>query len=1074
MNNQFSVRNSLAYLLVLLIGILAVRAYFAIGVQTYPDIALPTYTIRASAPGMMPELVEERVRAPLEQAVRELGQIENITSTSQYGSVQITLKTKENIGSDYHEKLTKKVSEAAKSLPGGAESVQVEQSRINDNEIGYFFVHGTDLQTLSDAAKYTVTEKLLGIPGVSRVETEDEAIQNKVEVLFRPSMLQAYGLTPGDVIRQLQGNSGITQLGTIGQESGDTSFQWLNEASSPQELGKTLIASDKGYVALKLLAEIRDLRGSQGDSITLYKGEPSIGIRVFSEVAGQVPKIRSEVAKAIAELNEEAGGRYRLDEFLIQHAAIGKGIGDFLLFVALASAIASAFIGVWLRQILAAVLSLIANWVAIGGLLAGLWLGGYSVNMATLGPLAVSTLLCIGAGIALFHRYSSIGEWTQASLDKETGKVLAILLLSAVVLFLLFLPVLYTDFVKTMDKPTLYDALPVFAFGTISLLLVYGFIVPTIASGWLQGRSISLQENRHGKLAGYVTKRWERLIQLRYLPYGITLTSALLFTFFFHTFVTVDPYLKLDSNQMTISLQMVKGSTVEQAVKAAKAAEEKLRKISEIRDLKTVATKTEITIQLLLQDKYDRQRKKTDYEKDIDKALREIPGTDPFDLIVGEEKATRLEFVLKGQSLQTTKELAQKVLLFLQGLPWRDNFGREFITDEKISFLDDEQNILIRPKPEMFVRYRINEDEVKSQLQSYLSEQAIGNVYWNNQSVPIAARYPEKLMEHADQVQNILIRTPQGAVRAGDLVEWQLGPSLAKYEREDGLYVIKVSSAIAEPNRIPTISVFLPLRMQQTVLIPDGYTIQSAEEIRELEKEQSEKKDMAGRAVVSAIALLLILLVAALVQRRLRYALTAVLLLPVLAGTTVLGHLVLNRPLNLMAFYGMFAVAALLIQQTFMMIYHLERERETAATLDEGVRAGTHRYLGAIAALFTSMIAASLPLAAGLGSGEDFHASFAAVWLIGMIASGWMLTVLVPGMYRAAELRVAAAAQFSVLQKKQQLQAWWDNYRVRKKEWREWEQLEKQKRLEEKVLEEGEKSERSRELSPDDFLPLSR
>ncbi|MCK9911756.1 hypothetical protein MXD81_21555, partial [Microbacteriaceae bacterium K1510] len=88
--------------------------------------------------------------------------------------------------------------------------------------------------------------------------------------------------------------------------------------------------------------------------------------------------------------------------------------------------------------------------------------------------------------------------------------------------------------------------------------------------------------------------------------------ASLLIAFLFHSYVTIDPYLKLATNEMTLSLQMAEGSELEQAIQAAKAAEQKLRKISEVRDLYTVATKHELTFYLLLQDKFTQKRSRTE------------------------------------------------------------------------------------------------------------------------------------------------------------------------------------------------------------------------------------------------------------------------------------------------------------------------------------------------------------------------------------------------------------------------------------------------------------------------------
>ncbi len=1071
MNNRtvHSLRSSLVGLLALLFAILGVGAATKMDVQPFPDKEVPEYTIRVSVPGMIPELVDETVTRPVEEAVRELGGVEKITSTSRTGASQVTVKGKDTIGSDYKERLTVRMEELSKRLPGSG--VEVEQKNLKDNEVGHLLLHGADLQTLSDAARYTLYEKLINVPGVSRVEVEGGSVQNKVEVVFRPSMLQAYALTPGEVIRQLREDSSIDQLGSVGQGVDQTGLQWVSQTSSPQELGRQLIASDKGYVALKVLAEIRDLRGSKGDEVPVYRGEPAVGVRVFAQEVGQLPSVRADVIQAIDELNKAAGGRYVIDLFEDRQSVLSASIRDMGLLVGLAAIVASVLIGVSTGSATSAVISLLSVVLAAGAMLGGLWLTGTSLNIASLGPVTLFALLYVGAGSAMFNRFGRIEEITVAAIDREAKQLLKPLLLTVVVFSIVYAGVLCTDFVKESDKAMLYEALPVIGWGTLSLLLTYGLITPTLTAMWWTEPVRRRTQWGTGKAASLLVKRWERQTGEGYLPYGITLTVSVLALIFLNSFLIVEPYEKTDLNRMNISLQMIQESTLEDAVQAAKMAEEKLRQVAEVADLYTVSTKQELTFHLKLRDKYDWTRSRADLEKELDKQLRDIPGTDPFALVVGEESGSRMEFTIKGPSLNTTRDIANQMVTYLTGLGWRDDEGREIITDEKSSLTDDRTYISIKPKPGMFARYQVSEDDVKSQLESYLGEQPVGSAFWNDRAVPIVVRYPEPLMEHADQVKNILIRTPKGTVRLADLVEWKIGTAPATYQREDGLYVFKVSSAVSDPGRIDGLYFYLPLQMAKSMTIPDGYQILNADEVRKLEKEESDQTDVGTRVVVAASVLVTVLLASLLLQRRIRDGAFVLLLLPTLAGAALLGLLVLNRPLNVMGFYGIATAAALIVQQSLVHLDSLARVQGFASSIREGVRSGTAACLMGVSVLFAAVVVASLPLVSGAAAGIDYHASFAAALLSCSLLGWFAVAVLIPAMYQAAEWKKAYKSEFSLPLMKKRFSGWWENYRVRRKDLREWKMREKQKR-QELQMNHSSPTPRKGELSGEDFLPL--
>ena len=54
---------------------MASLAYFQLPVGQYPEVALPTVTVRASYPGAAPETISETVATPLEQ---EINGVENM------------------------------------------------------------------------------------------------------------------------------------------------------------------------------------------------------------------------------------------------------------------------------------------------------------------------------------------------------------------------------------------------------------------------------------------------------------------------------------------------------------------------------------------------------------------------------------------------------------------------------------------------------------------------------------------------------------------------------------------------------------------------------------------------------------------------------------------------------------------------------------------------------------------------------------------------------------------------------------------------------------------------------------
>ncbi|GED34684.1 efflux RND transporter permease subunit [Brevibacillus centrosporus] len=1066
---------ALARLLAVACCLLGVGAFLRMDVTTFPERPVPVYTIHLAAPGLTSEKIDEKVTRPIEESVRAVGDALTITAESRPGASSVTVETSEKLGSDYKERLEKRLGEVAKQLP--VTEWSISQDNLADNRVGFYVLHGNDVQTLSDIARYTVYENLIRLPGVARVEIDDRSAKQQVDLIFRPSMLLAYGLTPKDVLDQLPGDVVNEQVGSVGQNKDQSAFYWTSMSEGPQGLGKQLIATDRGYVTLKTLADIRDLRGSKGDEVSVYRGSPAIGITLLAADVGQVPSIREQAADVIESLNKAAGDKYRIDLFDDYAQPLSGAINQLTLLAAAAAIACALFLYLAHKRMAVSLLLLFSVVMATGFTLGGMWLSGVPLSYSTVGPVAIFALLFTGAGSALLHRMHCQKADSFLGGLRIAGKLMKPLLLAIVVWTSCWMGLMMTDILEGTDRIVLDNAWPVLVLGTGGLILVYGFLTPVLAGLWLT-HPVAKESPRSrlrlsGKAAGYVLARWERLVKQGFLPYGLTLVVSIFVVVMLHSFVLVDDYGELATNGKDLSLEMVQGSSIDEAMRASQIAEERLRSLAEVRDLYTVASKERLSIHLKLADKYDWTMARVDLEKELDKRLRDIPGTDPFAFVASEDVKTRLEFTVKGPSLLTAQAIAQEVLTQLEKYTARDEDGQEIITDERIGTGTAKTIIEIRPKPDMLARYQVSEAEIKHQLESYLGEKSAGSVFWNEQSVPVVVRFPDNWMEYPEQVKNILIRTPEGKVHLGDLVSWKLGKEPPTYQREDGLYVFTVSSAVRDAGRIDSLAYVLPLRMQKTMIIPEGYSVLNADELKKLKEEQSDKADWGGRVLAVIAVITAVLLASLLLQRRTRDGIFALALLPVLAGGVMLGLLVMDRPMNGMAIYGMTGAIALLVQQALVLLEDLYAARAEESTIKDAVQAGTARAFASQAAVFGAVALASVPLTFGWVGEIDPFASFASTLFFGTLLAAFAVIALLPAMYYAAEWKQATKVEITLPIVLQRIYVWWENDRIRKQDAKERKQWLKQRREEQRKRRMDNDAPVKKDLTHQDFLPLS-
>ena len=117
------------------ITVMAIFALIAVGITTFlsypsaedPTIKIRTASIEARFPGMSAERIEQLIAIPIETAMREIAEIDEIKSTSKTGSVKITVDIDEEINDlePVFQDIRNKIEDIKGDLPQGTQGPSV-------------------------------------------------------------------------------------------------------------------------------------------------------------------------------------------------------------------------------------------------------------------------------------------------------------------------------------------------------------------------------------------------------------------------------------------------------------------------------------------------------------------------------------------------------------------------------------------------------------------------------------------------------------------------------------------------------------------------------------------------------------------------------------------------------------------------------------------------------------------------------------------------------------------------------------------------------------------------------------
>ncbi|MEM8685787.1 MAG: efflux RND transporter permease subunit [Pseudomonadota bacterium] len=295
-----------------------VYAYFAIPKDARPDIQVPTYYISIPLEGVSPEDSERLLLKPMEEKLRGLEGVKEITSVAAlgYGAVIVEFETDvdtETAAQDVREK----VDQAKADLPDDAKEPTVNEVNFNlfptlivglsgDVPERTLYRHARELQ-----------DELEAIPSVLEANLNGER-EELLEVIIDTKRLESYQITQQELLNRVARNNRLVAAGTFDGGRGRFSIKVPGLIETARDLHQLPIKEVDGTVVT--LSELADIRRSFKDrtSYARFNGRPAILITVVKRPGENIiqtnDKVREVADKMRASWPSSIHVNYALDE----------------------------------------------------------------------------------------------------------------------------------------------------------------------------------------------------------------------------------------------------------------------------------------------------------------------------------------------------------------------------------------------------------------------------------------------------------------------------------------------------------------------------------------------------------------------------------------------------------------------------------------------------------------------------------------------------------------------------------------------------------------------------------------
>ena len=282
-------------LLVVLTG--GVVAYTTIPKEAEPDIEIPVIYISIEHDGISPEDSERLLVRPVEQELRSIEGVKEMTASAYEGGANVQLEFDAGIDTKQAlQDVREKVDLAQAKLPGETDEPTVHEVKMSrfDPMLVLNLAGDVPERTLTTIAK-DLKEKLEAITGVLEVNlvgTREELM----EVVVDPLAMESYGLDQAQIIQFVSRNNRLVAAGALHASEGRFPVKVPGVFESAEDvLTMPIKAVGERVVHFKDIAEVRRTY-KDAESVARLNGKSALAIEV-------IQRSRANVIDTIAEVN---------------------------------------------------------------------------------------------------------------------------------------------------------------------------------------------------------------------------------------------------------------------------------------------------------------------------------------------------------------------------------------------------------------------------------------------------------------------------------------------------------------------------------------------------------------------------------------------------------------------------------------------------------------------------------------------------------------------------------------------------------------------------------------------------
>lgn len=982
---------------ILALGFVSVRS---LAVDLFPEIDLPIAVVATSYQDAAPEEIESSISKPLEASISSVEGIEVIQSQSQADSSLVLMMFKN--GTDLDQALLdvrEKVDQVSGMLPERAGDPNIMRFSPDQLPVMWVSLTGKDADVLTDLAETEVVPYFERQEGVASVTVEGGK-EREIQLILDEAALDSHEIGSEEVVQALQSSNQSSSVGSIEKGSQDLQVRVSGEYESLDDIRDTIIQTEEGKkLHIDDVAEVKDAFKKE-DSKTLVNGESSIVLSFLKNSDANTVDVAKAIESSRKELNDKLPEGAELTTVIDTSQFIEESVDSVTQNILIGGAISVFILLLFLKSVRATIVIALSIPIAIISTFALMYFTGETLNVLTLGGLALGLGMMVDSSIVILeniYSYRQKGYNLVDSAIKGASELAPAVIASTTTTLVVFLPIVYVEGIASDIFTPL--ALTV-SFSLLASLVVSVTLVPMLSSKLL---SQAMEDGRRywfDTLLEKLTNFYQNILRkvLKFRKTSVLATILLIIGSIALTpFIGAEFIPAGDQGQLEVTVETRANSSLETTEQVTEKVNEQLAEYEDIIKVSFVSIgeggmdgstsgSNEASYTIELVPAGDRDMTTKELVAELDGKLSDIVGAEVTvnDMEAGLGMGDPVQIELSGPEHDVLSDLATEVktgISDIDGVFNPESGADEAVPQMKLT-VDDEKAAI----------YGLTANQISAQIENQFIGETATVFKEAGKEIDVTLTYPLEEKKSIAQLQDMKVDTPMGSkVNLEEVAEFKevLGPVALMRQNQQAQTTVTSEISGRDLGSVSTdIESYLA-----DFNFPEGYSANVGGEAEDM------AESFADLTLALVFSIFLVYAVMAVQFENFLFPFIIMFSMPATVIGVVGGLLVTGLSFSIPAFIGIIMLAGIVVNNSIVLVDYINILRDRGMERYEAIlEAGKTRLRPILMTTLTTVLA-MIPLGLGLGEGAEMQQPLAVTIIFGLSVSSIFTLLLIPIVY---------------------------------------------------------------------------